>query len=279
LHRLGLVLAVALVTMVVLAQPAAATFPGRNGRIAYTNGALEIATIKVDGTGIRVLTHFSGGGSPEAPQYSADGKWIVFDALVIGQWDIWKMRQDGSRLKQLTNDANIDDHAAFSPDGKQIVYSCNVAICVMNVDGTHAHVISSGPGDSPRYSPDGKKIAYWNSGDSNIHVMRADGSHDHAIASDPANDLYPDWSPDGKKIAFTSDRSGSSELWIVNADGSNPVQVTTTGAVGTPVFSPDGKKIAALDGSKNIFVVNLDGTGHRVVGTAAVAYIGWQPLP
>jgi len=282
MRRVGLVLAVVAVVMVVLAQPAGATFPGKVGRIAYTGGANQIATVKPDGTGVKVLTSFPTGAYAEASQYSANGKWIVFDALVVGQWDIWKMRQDGSRLKQLTNDANDDLVPSWSPDGKKIVFARDAGwIWVMNADGTHAHQLTVGSGSFPRYSPDGKEIAYQSYADSEIHVMKADGSSDHAITSNAFSDGFPDWSPDGKKIAFMSDRSGSAQAWVMEADGSHPVQVTTvpaSGAMGAPEFSPNGKKIADWD-SNNSFVVNLDGTKYHVVGATTSCCVGWQPLP
>lgn len=73
-------------------------------------------------------------------------------------------------------------------------------------------------------------------------------------------------SPNGKKIAFTSTRSGNMELWISERDGSNPVQVTAMGDVGTPRWSPDSRSIAFDVGWPHrggVFIVDLAGGTPR----------------
>jgi Tol biopolymer transport system component/DNA-binding winged helix-turn-helix (wHTH) protein len=54
----------------------------------------------------------------------------------------------------------------------------------------------------------------------------------------------PQISPDGKKLAFMSDRSGTMEIWVSDRDGSNPVQLTAVGGAGTPRWSPDSEWVA-----------------------------------
>jgi dipeptidyl aminopeptidase/acylaminoacyl peptidase len=63
--------------------------------------------------------------------------------------------------------------------------------------------------------------------------------------SENFDDETPDYSPDGTQLAFASTRSGSEEIWVANADGSNPVQMTTMGGpvCSGPRWSPDGRKI------------------------------------
>ena len=56
--------------------------------------------------------------------------------------------------------------------------------------------------------------------------MNADGSRQKRLTDNLAEDFYPAWSPDGQQIAFVSNRAGSRDIWVMNADGSNPKQVT-----------------------------------------------------
>jgi imidazolonepropionase-like amidohydrolase/Tol biopolymer transport system component len=92
-------------------------------------------------------------------------------------------------------------------------------------------------------SPDGRTIVFDLLGD--IYVMPVAGGEARAIASGVAWDMQPKWSPDGRHIAFTSDRGGGDNIWIMDADGSNPTQVSKESfrLLNQPEWSPDGQFI------------------------------------
>jgi Tol biopolymer transport system component len=76
------------------------------------------------------------------------------------------------------------------------------------------------------------------------------------------------YSPDGRRIVFGSNRSGARELWVCDAEGANPVQITHFGGpvAGTTRWSPDGRQIvfdARPEGNSEIFIVNWEGGGLR----------------
>jgi len=86
-------------------------------------------------------------------------------------------------------------------------------------------------------------------------------------------DTGPQFSPDGRQIAFSSDRSGSREIWLANSDGSHPVQLTRLQSflTSTPRWSPDGKWIAfdsIVEGAPEIFMVSSRGGEPRRLARA-----------
>jgi Tol biopolymer transport system component len=77
-------------------------------------------------------------------------------------------------------------------------------------------------------------------------------------------EMFPQFSPDGERILYLSDRSGSIEIWVANADGTNPIQLTSMSApiVGAPRWSPDGERIvfdSNRDGRWEIYVIHAAG--------------------
>jgi Tol biopolymer transport system component len=79
-------------------------------------------------------------------------------------------------------------------------------------------------------------------------------------------DICPTYSLDGKKIAFLSERSGTFQIWVSDADGSNITQLTALGVAGAPRWSPDGANIVfavATGGNKNIYTIGAKGGKPR----------------
>ncbi len=99
----------------------------------------------------------------------------------------------------------------------------------------------------PQLSPDGKTVAFTvqtvdleqNTKPKQIYVVPTDGGTPHQITTQGTDNERPQWSPDSKHIAFISNRSGSAQVWIMNADGSDARQVTniSTEAGGVLVFT------------------------------------------
>ena len=122
----------------------------------------------------------------------------------------------------------------------------------------------------PQISPDGRTIAFTvqvvdlnaNKKPKQIYVVPVDGGG----AARPLTNLglaneRARWSPDSKRIAFVSDRGGSSQIWIMNADGSGATQVTRLSTeAGGVLFSPDGKNLVF---TSDVFPECLDDTCNQ----------------
>ncbi len=101
---------------------------------------------------------------------------------------------------------------------------------------------TAGPG-SAAWSPDGKEIVYSMQG--SLWRQRAGTKVAQQITSGPGYDYQPDWSPDGRFIAYASYRDDAVELWLLEAGTGNTRPITANGAVNVePRFSPDGRRIA-----------------------------------
>lgn len=99
----------------------------------------------------------------------------------------------------------------------------------------------------PDYAPDGSRIAFASNRDgaTEIYTMRAaDGSDVRRLTFNTTEDDCPQWSPDGTRIAFQSRRDGQMEIYLMNADGSNQINLSNQPGEDTrPAWSPDSTRL------------------------------------
>jgi TolB protein len=111
-----------------------------------------------------------------------------------------------------------------------------------------------------------------------VWSINADGTGLTRLTRSPWFEFDPAWSPDGTQIAYRSDRGDESELWLMNANGSERHRLARGGF---PVWSPDGSKIgyAAPSFPSSIAIMNADSSGkHRVPHTSdGCEYPSWSP--
>ncbi len=123
-----------------------------------------------------------------------------------------------------------------------------------------------------------------------IYVMDSDGRNQRRLTVNPSVDRYPAWSPDGKKIVFVSNRNNVNkdhkQIWVIDADGKNPIRLTDGLVDANPDWSPDGKKIVydTFDVPKDhnlapggITVMDADGNNKRLVKNARGVHPTWSP--
>ncbi len=208
------------------------------------------------------------GGLPPVA-FSPDGKWLATQSENnnILLWRIDRLEQAGLHKNVAPGKiVFISDRDA----GKKI----KNAIYIMDADGSGQVKLAYPPKKRKSVggvsvSPDGKKIAFHAIDASkkvDIWVMDVDGENQRRLTSGH-NASNPTWSPDGSRIAFESGIPPRTDIYVMNADGTNAVNLTNNGADNQePSWSPDGKKIifsakkkrTRIRNLRNLYVIHLE---------------------
>lgn len=216
------------------------------------DGNWEIYVVNVDGSSLRNLTNNP--AYDTAPAWSPDGSKMAFRSNRDGNSEIYVVNVDGSGLRKLTNNPGTVDelqtvsftYLAWSPEGSKI------ALLASDLNSTYTNIasVSVATGElklltssvdrhgRPRWSPDGRQIAYDCKREDNwdIYVMTEEQLDPgvpvvHRLTDDPGRNWFPVWSPDGRKIAFQSKRDDNNwEVYVINADGSGLSNLTNNPA-------------------------------------------------
>jgi TolB protein len=98
-----------------------------------------------------------------------------------------------------------------------------------------------------------------------IYGVRARGGGARILTAELAYNDSPVWSPDGRAVAYKGqDSDGSSEIYVVNANGSGHERLTDDGTNESPAWSPDGRRITFVHGGE-IHVMDADGADRRAL--------------
>lgn len=264
---------------------------GSNARNAMPPSTLWVVTADGSSDPRQLTTAGSPPGGHGAPEWSPDGKRIVFDS---GDWAssrVWSINSDGSDLTPLLlPDPSapperrfvVQSDPIYSPDGRSITFVANVGLSVESVPvdehGAATAVptkildASSARVRHPAHSPDGKLIVYSSiSTNSNLFTSKigedvaAPEPLTHAAA---ARSLTPSFAPDGKEVVYQQFATGtSSVIKAIGVDGSRDRALTTKSGV-VPTWFPKGDKVGftvmAEHGSE-FWMTYADGSGEQKV--------------
>ena len=274
---------------------------GRDPRVSQ-HGAAGLYLIPVEGGEPRAITHPTHPGFDLAPTFSADGRSLAYlECESMGVFlPLLMPDRCGVRITEVNESAiptrsprplatqRVDPTGlAWSRDGQSIILAMAASgperlrrVWVAEDRPTERIEIA---GESLEFSPattgSRDRLAFaqvqWDS-----HLYRFNGALPvDEVAPSSGFETDPHFSPDGRRLAFGSGRSGTMQIWVAEADGSNGRQLTHMQGSGSPAWSPDGRSIAFdsqdVGGQVRIWIVDADGGTPRQITSG----LGNQSVP
>jgi len=231
-----------------------------------------IYVMNADGSKVERLMDTSPGNAGQFvafPLWSPDGTTIAFSAGDRRFYSVYVMHPDGSDVKLVT-EGNLDRVQAGhrTASGSRSFWVNRTSTLGRKCGRYRFHALTaSGHLRGPiTWSPDSTRLVFDEAHDPQGGECRRVRLTNLTASS--AIEATPSFSPDGTHIAFVSDRDlPNGEIYVMNPDGSGVVRLTENLARDTArVGPPDGSQIAFIsdrDGTKDIYVMNADGTARR----------------
>lgn len=246
------------------------------------------------------------------PSWSPDGRFIMFVSHDGGFFDIYRIPAHGGDAVNLSTDQTGNNLGPqWSPDGGRIAFTFvsngSASMHVIGVDGSAPRLLYESEGayegcaeniESIAWSPDGSRLAFaevTSCGGRNqfydFHVIDAAGGTPTALGVTGQHG-GPSWSPDGSRLAITTGDWNSNSIWLVDAAGTNPIDLTAlvgSGQTRSAGWAPDGSRLVfeadpdpdpgafPTPPNSDVYIVEADGSNpvELVAGTDP----DWQPSP
>lgn len=224
------------------------------------------------------------------PQFSPDGSQIAFirESHYLVR-ELYVIPANGGEAKRLTFENKIVFGIAWTPDGREIVFSSNGGYTLRRIPATGGQSLplAGTSGFSVAWGNRIEQLSIARQGNRMAYAQRFQDVNSYRIelSNAPAAIKPPEpvnatsqleaqfnYSHDGKRLVFASDRSGNVEIFVCASDGSNTYQLTHLGdpETGSPQWSPDGQFIAfdsRHNGNSDIFIVRATGGEPRRLTT------------
>ncbi len=211
-----------------------------------------------------------------APSFSPDGKNLAFVCTSsIAVYAIYVLPIPNGTPRLLASMMGYPRGLAWSADGTRIVFSNDSGnggeLWQLSMDGSLARLAFGEDGSGPAVASRANRLAYAR-GRSSVDIWRVDlaapkpeGSATRLIFSTRVQRV-PRYSPDGTRVVFESNRSGTHEIWLADADGSNLVQLTSFKGpqTGAPSWCSDGRRIAFDSRASGVSAIYVEDINERL---------------
>lgn len=212
-----------------------------------------------------------------------------------GVKEIFQVDRDGAGLVQLTSFRSLTLSPTVAPDGRLAYVTYKGGLPEIwgqrTPGGPEVRLYpvagkAQGPCFCPRFSPDGKRLAFVEGdrrGNTDIMVMDLGSGRVRRLTDSNCINTDPSWNPGGTQLAFTSDREGGPQVYLMGDDGSNVRRLTQEGTYNaSPDWSPSGSMIAYVsrfEGKFDLFVFKLgEGKSYQITtGVASSESPSWSP--
>jgi serine/threonine protein kinase len=237
----------------------------------------HLCIINADGSGLQRLSDIE--ANDYYPSFSPYGNSLLFASNRNGAFDIYLLTFGEKQLYQITQNIGNVVSPSFSPDARRIAFVNRTekgpaSIWIVNSDGTNPHLIYTGPQDivAAAWSPDGTKLAYAMSigipNEYQIYTMDIDGKNHLQITQKLLGiGGSVNWSPNGRYLLVYAGPVGKKDIFQVDVNTGDTVQLTQGGNNAAASYSPDGQFIVFNSLRNNdqadIYVINADGTHER----------------
>jgi TolB protein len=242
--------------------------PTPTATVALSSTPTPTEAASVSPTDTPTLTNTPIPPSPKPPPTAATVGRIAYTIGLEDQrrYQVGIMNADGSGQAVLPSP--YVSSPSFSPSGERIVFYAwegwpqGNGLWTLKVDGTDPQlVLRDAEARNPRWSPDGKLVAY--DARNSVHVISASGGDPRKLAD---GSTQPSWSPDSQRLVFKGCDGPACGLCLINIDGSGKTRLTTTADDTVPAWSPDGSKVAfacKAGDTWDICTVNMDGSDRK----------------
>ena len=190
------------------------------------------------------LAPFLGGISAEYVAFSKDGQWVTYVSYREGT--LWRSKLDGSERMQLTYPPMYPVLPRWSPDGKKIIFF-------------QFSVSADKPARMYEVSPDG-------------------GSPQELLPNDHSQQLDPNWSPDGTKIIFAGESNDpSSAIHILDVPTRQVSDLPGSKGLYSPRWSPDGRYVSAFSAdSKTLLLFDMQTQKWTELANGSLSWLNWS---
>jgi TolB protein len=189
---------------------------------------------------------FASKGMNTSATWNKMDKEIAYASTIDGNSEIYRRTYPDGKPQRLTFFGSIETSPTWSPNGYEIAFVSDRGgkpmIYVMDRDGSNLRALTH-EGDyygSPAWSPKGDRVAYTamdEGNNMNIMTISPDGKDAAKLTTGAGSNENPSWSPDGRHIVFMSTRTGSPEIFMMNADGTNQKRISFSGGNTMPRWS------------------------------------------